>query len=163
MAICGNCGEHTTRLTITMTANHGRTLLLEGERKEACPNCSPELFSDPFFEPSDRRIWPEHIARPHLYSTMPDGSLRARDSVLCEIQDAMEMDPDKEQMERQIAKKRASRRTTPLTQLEIEAAEREWRPIVKQREADQRNQEYEDRLYTEHLLEKHVRRSEAIH
>jgi hypothetical protein len=96
---------------------------------------------------------------------LPDGSLVAKDIVLCGIQAAMDVDPDAEARESLIAKKRATRRTKPLSKIEVEQADRAWRPIVKQHYAEQARIEREDMAYTEALVEKYVRigREESAH
>lgn len=154
MATCGNCGSETRRVLSTMTSD-GRLL---PKPKDQCSHCAPELFQDGFAAPSDRRIWLEHEALPHLYSKMPDGSLLAKDSVLCGIQAAMDLDPDAEAKELAIAKKRARRRTIPLTKTEIERADQAWRPIVRRHYAEQARLDQADRDYTEAIVEKHLRR-----
>jgi hypothetical protein len=161
MATCSSCNSQATRILTTMTAN-GK--LLE-HPQDQCPNCCPELFQEAFAAPSDRKLWLEHEAVPDLYTRLPDGSLVAKDSVLCGIQAAMDMDPDGEAREQAIAKKRATRRTKPLTRTEIEQADRAWRPIVKERYAVQEKLERDDLLYTEAVVDRLVRigREESIH
>lgn len=154
MAFCGNCGESSSRILSTMTRN-GKLL---PESIDQCKHCSPELFQDAFAAPSDRKIWLEHEALPHLYDRMPDGSLRAKDIVLCGIQDAMDADPDAELRARVVAKKRATRRTSPLTKTEMERADREWRPIVRRHYAQQAELNQADRDYTEAVVENLLRR-----
>jgi hypothetical protein len=151
MAICGNCQSETTRLTAVLA--YGDKWIPEGERKEACPNCRPELFAEPFAAPIDRKVWPEHEAKPYLYEQAGDGSLRAKDVLLADLDAAWNIDPDKEAADKAIAHKRESRRTRPLEPWEIEQAERVWRPIVKEWYANQEKQTEADRLYTENRIE----------
>jgi hypothetical protein len=157
MAICGNCQSQTTRLQMVMTS--GGVLLPEGQRPEACPNCRPELFAEPFAAPIDRKVWPEHEAKPYLYERASDGSLRAKDILLADLDAAWQVDPDQEAAEKAIERKRRTRRTTPLEPWEIEQAERAWRPIVKEWYADIERQNQADRDYTEARIE-HWKRNE---
>lgn len=160
MQIC-DCGAETTRITMTMTAG-GRLLK---KPTTICPQCRPEQFQEPFYEVTDRRIVAEHIARPYLYTQLPNGEFVAKDIVLSGIQDAMDADPDADRRQQLIERKRATRRTTPMTQAEIEAADRQWRPIVKQHYAEQDRIAREDRAYTDFIVEKAVREShdQTIH
>jgi hypothetical protein len=151
MATCGNCQSETTRLTAVLA--YGDKWIPEGQRQEACPNCRPELFAEPFAAPIDRKVWPEHEAKPYLYEQAGDGSWRAKDVLLADLDAAWQADPDAEATERAFARKRAQRRTRPLEPWEIEQAERVWRPIVKQMYADQAQQIEADRLYTENRIE----------
>lgn len=158
MAVCGNCQAHTTRLQLVMTANG--ELIPEGQRQEACPNCRPELFSDPFAVPTDRRIWPEHEAKPYLYARAADGSFQAKDELLADLDAAWHVDPDAEASEAILARKRAQRRTKPLEPWEIEQSERAWRPIVAKWKEDAAKQEQSDRDYTESRIE-HWKRTDS--
>lgn len=151
MAICGNCQTHTTRLQMVMTS--GGKLLPEGQRQECCPSCRPEMFAEPFAAPIDRKIWPEHEAKPYLYTRGADGSLRAKDEVLADLDAEWKKDPDADASEAALARKRAQRRTKPLEPWEIEQSERAWRPIVAQWKADVERQNELDRLYTESRIE----------
>lgn len=151
MAICGNCQAQTTRLQMVMTAN-GK-LVPEGDRREACPNCRPELFAEPFAAPIDRRIWPEHEAKPYLYTRAADGSFQAKDELLADLDAEWQKDPDAEASAKALERKRAQRRTKPLEQWEIEQSERAWRPIVAQWKAEVEKQNQADRDYTESRIE----------
>jgi hypothetical protein len=151
MAICGNCQSETTRLQMVMTS--GGQLLPEGQRQEACPSCRPELFSDGFADPTDRRIWPEQVAKPHLYERAADGSWQAKDILLADLDDAWNKDPDAEARAAWVENKRKTRRTKPLEPWEIEQAERVWRPIVKQMYAEQEQAQKADIEYTESRIE----------
>ena len=158
MALCGGCGEQSSRIHITMTTGGGKTLLPEGERKEICPNCAPEYFQDPFLG-LDNKIWHEHEAKPHLYRQLPDGSFTATDTLLADIDAAMNDDPDSDRKQQAIARKRATRRLTPLTQSEIDAAENAWRPVVAEMKQRHEQAIKADELATEALVLKHVRES----
>jgi hypothetical protein len=151
MAICGNCQSQTTRLQMVMTANG--VLLPEGHRQEACPHCRPELFHENFSDPTDRRIWPEQIAKPYLYERAGDGSWQAKDILLADLDDAWNKDPDVEAREKWVERKRATRRTKPLEPGEIEQAEKVWRPIVKEMYAQQAEAVKADQDYTESRIE----------
>lgn len=136
---------------MVMTANG--VLLPEGHRQEACPNCRPELFHDNFSDPTDRRIWPEQLAKPYLYERAADGTWRAKDILLADLDDAWNKDPDAEARDKWVEHKRKTRRTKPLEAWEIEQAERAWRPIVKQMYAEQEQAQKADLEYTESRIE----------
>jgi hypothetical protein len=158
MAICGGCGHESSRVRITMTTAGGKRLLAEGERTEECPNCRPEHFQDPFLG-IDNKIWLEHEAKPNLYKLMPDGSFTAKDELLADIDAVMNVDPDAERMQAAIEHKRANRRTTPMTQTEIERMERAWRPVVQEMIQNHDQAIEADKLATEEIVLKHVRRN----
>lgn len=141
-----------------MTSHGGQKFLEEGERREICPNCSPQDFQDPFLAPVDRRLWHEHEAKPYLYHMRPDGFFELNDSPKADLMAEWEKDPDEEKMQAAIAKKRATRRTRPLEAHEIEAADRAWRPLLKQQAESIRQQEEGDKLYTENLVENLLRK-----
>lgn len=136
-----------------MVMTSGGKLLPEGQRQEACPHCHPELFADPFVAPIDRKVWAEHEAKPYLYEMAGDGSLRAKDILLADLDAAWNVDPDKEAADKAVAHKRESRRTRPLEPWEIEQADRAWRPIVKEWYAETEKQVEADRIYTENRIE----------
>jgi hypothetical protein len=148
-----DCGAETTRITLTMT---GGGKLLD-RPTSICPSCAPESFQEPFYAVSERKIVAEHIARPHLYTQLPNGEFVAKDIVLQGIQDVMDTDPDHEKRQAAIARKRATRRTQPLSPTEIEQAERKWRPIVRAHQAEQERLAQQDRAYTDAVIEKYAR------
>lgn len=158
MAICGGCQSETTRIHIEMTANGGKNLLAEGERKEICPNCCPEFFAEAFAAPSDRKVWDEAVACPELYHLKPDGSLELNDSPKADLFDKMGRDTD---LETAIAWKRANRRTAPMTEEEIRVRDAEMRPVVQALIADTEKQVQGDRDYTENLIENMLRQERA--
>ena len=153
MAICGGCNAETRRVHITMTDERGN-LRPEGERKEICPNCCPEFFSAPFAAPSDRKIWDEAAALPHLYHLTPDGNLELSDSPKADLLTKFGRDTD---LEAAIAWKRKNRRTTPMTQEEIAQRDAEMRPFVQDYLQRCREAEQSDRDYTEAAIERWLR------
>lgn len=161
MAICGTCGQSATKISTVMTS--GGKLLPEDQRKDRCPNCDPGYFHDftVGLYPIDRKLWNDHEANPRHYKLMPNGFMELKDEQKQEIQDVWDQDPDAEAREKAIARKRAQRRTAPLTRTEIEQAEQVWRPIVKQLEEDTKRQEEGDALYTENLIEDMMRKERA--
>jgi hypothetical protein len=158
MAICGGCNAQTTRIHMVMTANGGKQLLSEGERKEICPNCCPEFFAEAFAAPSDRKVWDEASACPELYHMKPDGSLELNDSQKGDLMAKMGHDAD---LEAAIAWKRANRRTTPMTEEEIKTRDAEMRPVIQALIKDTEEQIKGDRDYTENLIENMLRQERA--
>ena len=156
MAICGGCNAQTTRIHTTMTTN-GK-LLPEAERKDICPNCCPGFFAEAFAAPSDRKIWDEAAALPHLYHLKPDGSLELNDSPKADLMAKMGRDTD---METAIAWKRKNRRTEPMTPDEIAAADALMRPAVTAYIEDTKKQVESDVAYTENLIENMMREERA--
>lgn len=155
MAICGGCAAQTTRIHMTMTANGGKKLLAEDERKEICPNCCPEFFAEAFAAPSDRKVWDEAAALPHLYHMKPDGSLELNDSAKSDLMAEFGRDRD---LETALAWKRKNRRTTPMTEEEIKAADALMRPAVTAYIEDTKKQIEGDKQYTENLIEDMMRK-----
>jgi hypothetical protein len=158
MAICGGCGAQSTRIHMTMTANGGKSLLAEGERKEICPNCSPEFFAEAFAAPSDRKIWDEAHAKPELYHLKPDGSLELNDSPKGDLMAEIGRNRD---LETAIEWKRKNRRTEPMTEDEIKAADALYRPVVTAYLKDVEEQIKGDVAYTENLIENMMREERA--
>jgi hypothetical protein len=158
MAICGGCNAQTTRIHITMTSAGGRKLLAEDERKEICPNCCPEFFAEAFAAPSDRKIWDEAAAMPHLYHLGPDGSLELNDSPKADLMAKIGRDTD---LETAIEWKRRNRRTEPMTPDEIAAADALMRPAVTAYIEDTKKQVEADVAYTENLIENMMREERA--
>lgn len=146
-----------------MTDRNGQ-LLPADQRKEICQNCKPEDFHAPH-DPL-ARVWMEHEAKPYLYHYKSDGTLELNDSPKGDLIAEMYNNRDEEEA---IAKKRANRRTTPMTDDEVRAAEAMMRPLVQGYLADVKEQEQADSDYTENLVEKYVRedhdrqRQESIH
>lgn len=149
--ICGGCGSDARKLRISMTDRNGK-LLPEGERKEICQNCVPEDFHAPC-DPLAKVVF-EHEAHPNLYHYKPDGSLELNDSPKGDLMAEMYNTRDEDEA---LARKRANRRTTPMTAEEIQAADAMMRPLVQAYLADVKEQEKADLDYTEKLVEKYVR------
>lgn len=151
--ICGGCKTDARRVKITMTDRNGR-FVPDGKRKEICQNCSPEDFHEAH-DPLAVFI-PEHVAHPHLYRRKADGSLELKDETVADIEAEMLNNRDEEEA---LARKRATRRTTPMTQDEIDRAQREMTPLVQAYLARQREDEQADREGTEALIDRWIRDS----
>jgi hypothetical protein len=124
MALCANCGHETRRMRVEYD-ERGQRL------REYCVECRPEQFADqPVTDPSDKKIYVGPEAMPNMYYRGTDGVLRAKDELLQDTLDILRRDPDAEAEKRAIAKKRATRRTRPLTRSEIEAADRWGREVL---------------------------------
>lgn len=91
-------------------------------QSEVCPACAPEKFAGvKVTDPSDRRIWAGHEVNPErYYDADSNGIKRARDEERQDTWDAINID-DEDEVWR--IKKRQTRRTTPMTQNEIAAAD----------------------------------------
>jgi predicted nucleic acid-binding Zn-ribbon protein len=96
---------------------------------EVCPACEPEQFQGvKVTDPTDRRIWAGHEAEPEKYYSADDkGAMRAKDELRQDTWDAMNIDLD----ERAREEKRRLRRTEPMTQNEIAAAEHYGRTVLR--------------------------------
>lgn len=128
MALCGNCGQQTMRLRQEFDSRTG------GLVREYCVQCKPEEFADQAVtDPSDKKVYIGPDALPHMYRMGQDGILHAKDELLQDSLDILNADPDKDAREKAIAKKRATRRTEPLTPAEIRAAERWGREVLRPR------------------------------
>lgn len=123
--VCRGCGARVARTLTTLDAK-GRLL------REECPSCKPELFAEPVRDPSDNKIYTGPQVFPHLYRPNAEGILEAKDEL---IQDTVSM-WDKGPTQQAIDRKRATRRTEPLSATEIEAAQ-QWgeqclKPLIQQ-------------------------------
>jgi hypothetical protein len=100
--------------------------------REYCVLCAPEKFADqPVTVPTDKKVYIGPDALPHMYYHGLDGQLRAKDELLQDTVDILRKDPDEEAMRRTIEKKRRTRRTKPLTEAEIRAADRWGREVLR--------------------------------
>jgi hypothetical protein len=116
MPLC-DCGEYAARVKVLMAKGN---VLLENPIT-TCAKCAPGEFSEPFV--IDRLVTgPE--AYPHLYKKGADGVYRPTDEFRQDTEDQItKPGPSQEAVER----KRATRRTTPLTPEEIKESDRIWR------------------------------------
>jgi hypothetical protein len=118
MAHCENCGRNdATRVIVTLGAC-GQT--------EKCNLCAPpgdSDFSGAAMVPSDKKMWPDWVANPHLYKKRGD-ALVATDECKADLQEEVMGSPVADaETSVAIAKKRAfarERNVRPLTQVEID-------------------------------------------
>lgn len=117
MATCGNCGAEVSRVRSVWDAR-GRQL------PDECPVCSPEAYAD-FKVKSvrDGTIAMGYEYMPTMYKKTDAGYV-AKDELIADTEaQASKPDADAEAAyQAALAKKRANRRTKPLTQSEIEQA-----------------------------------------
>ena len=113
MATCRGCGADALRTC----ARFGPDMQL---LKEVCPACKPEVFQGvKVTAPSDKKIWDGYEVEPErYYSRDGENVVRAKDELRQDVWDEFNRDPDEEAR----AKKRATRRTEPLSATEIENA-----------------------------------------
>jgi predicted nucleic acid-binding Zn-ribbon protein len=121
VSACRGCGKEATR---TSARYDGVALL-----SEVCPSCAPEKFQGvKVTDPTDRRIWAGHEAEPDKYYSADDqGVKRAKDELRQDTWDAINVDEE----ERAREHKRRIRRTEPMTQNEIAAAEHYGRTVLR--------------------------------
>ncbi len=127
MAICRGCGADVLRTC----ARYGPSMEL---LSEICPQCAPDQFCGvKVTAPSDKKIWDGYEVEPDRYSS-PDAEnvVHASDELRQDIWDEFNRDPDAEAVQ----KKRATRRTEPLSASEIERAkswgEKVLRPLLEE-------------------------------
>jgi hypothetical protein len=117
MAVCGNCGATSSRIRSRWSK--------EGVKfPDECPSCAPEAFDGKFTAPSDKKIWMGYEAHPNEYVKAEDGGYDRKLEYRAE-QEARIAAPTAEEIEiqrRAEAKKRAERRTEPMTHAEMVAA-----------------------------------------
>jgi hypothetical protein len=96
---------------------------------EVCPSCEPDQFQGvKVTDPTDRRIWAGHEVEPERYYSADDqGVKRAKDELRADTWDLMNVDEDEQRREQ----KRRMRRTEPMTQNEIAAAEHYGRTVLR--------------------------------
>ena len=115
MAICGNCGAQSARVRSRWT-DKGVQL------PDECPSCSPETMHDPFKSVRDGKIAMGWEYMPNMYRKTDDGYV-AKDELLADTEaQASKRSEDDIAIERNaIERKRATRRTKPLSQAELES------------------------------------------
>jgi hypothetical protein len=125
---CANCGSETSRSRSTFEPS--------GELKqEVCPHCSPESFDGVIHMPTDLKLWPGPAAMPNLYKRGKDDVYRAKDELISDTVAGWDRGPEEERKER----KRALRRTEPLTSDELRAAIRWGNECLKPMLESERN------------------------
>jgi len=120
MAICGNCGAQSSRVRSRWTEK-GVQL------PDQCPSCAPESMHDPFKSVRDGQIAMGWEYMPQMYRKTDNGYV-AKDELLAdtEAQATKQSDEDIAAENAALAKKRAMRRTKPLSSAEIEIAITRW-------------------------------------
>jgi hypothetical protein len=108
-----DCGAEESRTRTTFSGAVSFTV---------CPKCRPDDFVDK--TPPMDKLWRHEDAFPHLYKRVGD-VLYAKEELTADTVDNMSGSPTEEAIER----KRRNRRTTPLSQWEIEQADKRWRGV----------------------------------
>lgn len=116
MAICGNCGAEGTRIRARWS-DKGVQL------PDECPACAPQSF-EKFSNPSDQKIWMGYEAHPNEYVRSADGGFDRKPEYRAEQEQklARETIDERDERLRAEAKKRAERRTLPMTLSELNEA-----------------------------------------
>jgi len=129
--IC-SCGAETTRGTVIFG--------VKGEiAVQHCKVCRPELYEGPRRDPSDMKIWigPEYMPNRYVKTSDADGPIyMATDELQQDTLDAVSKKPEEalrsEQLEQELAdKKRATRRTAPMSEDEMRRAVTQAKQIAK--------------------------------
>lgn len=115
MSICSTCGAETARIR----SRFGE----DGTVTDECPQCAPGSF-EKFTAPSDKKIWMGYEVHPNEYVKAPDGGYDRKPEYRSEQESQLRQPTEAEQcaQDAAIAKKRAERRTTPMTPAEQSAA-----------------------------------------
>ena len=114
MAKCRGCGAE-ERFTLTTLDEKGNLA------REECKQCRPDLFDGAKRVPSDNKIYSGPQAFPTQYKRDDNGIYHAKDEILQDTVDEWDKGPT----QKNIDKKRASRRTTPLSDEEVKKAQ-QW-------------------------------------
>lgn len=116
MARCGNCGSEGCRVR-SRWDEKGNAL------PDECPQCTPAAF-EKFSNPSDKKIWMGYEAHPNEYVQSEDGGFDRKPEYRAEQEQRLraETEDEREERLRAEAKKRATRRTEPMTTVEFEHA-----------------------------------------
>ena len=124
MAKCSNCGAEGTRIRSRWTEK-GTQL------PDECPNCAPQAF-EKFSAPSDKKIWMGYEAHPNEYVKAEDGGFDRKPEYRAEQEERLRQETEDERTLRleAEAKKRATRRTEPMTPAEFEQAVRKAQDIA---------------------------------
>lgn len=140
MAKC-DCGAETPRLHVHVESPDGKLL---PQPYSTCPSCRPAEFpaDEPFT--ADNRILPEHVAFPDKYRKDSEGVFHQTDEAKQDDLDRIMADGPTAKAEKARA---ASRRTEPMSPVEIAAAEAWGRailaPKIREAELDHRLREGE--------------------
>ena len=118
MAICSGCGNESTRTRSRWND--------DGQLPDICPHCSPESF-EKFSTPSDKKIWMGFEANPNEYEKRYDNDgvfYIRKQEYRAEQEDRLRSETEEERTlrEQAEARKRAERRTSPMTPAEEAAA-----------------------------------------
>lgn len=102
-----------------------------GSPFDECPNCAPSSF-EKFTAPSDKKIWMGHEAHPNEYVKAPDGGFDRKPEYRAEQEQRLSQatEEEREAQARAVAHKRATRRTSPMTEAETIAAVRKASEIA---------------------------------
>lgn len=154
MPKCDKCGEFSSH---TKTKYNPDFSIAEA----SCKLCRPEDFDDAFRDPSDNKIYHHHEAFPHMYKRNDEGVYIAKDEVSQNTLDIISQDPEAPLREAAIAKKRATRRTTPMTRGEIEAAQNYATPFVKEWKEQLKREFMQREEYIDEVVGRVVERNKA--
>ena len=135
MAICGNCGSEGNRIRSRWAK--------DTQLPDECPSCAPQSFEKQT-DPSDKKLWIGPEVRPNDYEKRYDLDgvyYMPKPEVTAELErkacgrDSVAAQEEREQMARAAQKKRAQRRTTPLSQSELQRAlarvDEFFRPLIE--------------------------------
>lgn len=117
MALCGHCGADSPRVR-SRWSKEGVQL------PDECPSCAPESFYGKFTAPSDKKIWMGYEVHPNEYEKAADGGYDRKPEYRAEQESKLAgLTADESEAEaRAISKKRAERRTQPMTRSEMDSA-----------------------------------------
>ena len=115
MAICSGCGSDTSRVRFRWND--------DGQLPDICPHCSPESF-EKFTAPSDKKIWMGYEAHPNEYVKAEDGGYDRKPEYRAEQEAKLSQETEDERTMRleAEAKKRVTRRTRPMDEIEVQHA-----------------------------------------
>lgn len=122
MAVCGGCGEQSSRTKTILTDDKGNLLK---KPIEFCKLCKPEEF-ERWQDPSNKKGAWAFQAEPHKYIKRyrEDGMVvyEGKDETRADLEDqlAKPAADDMAKYEAALERKRRTRRTTPLTPAELE-------------------------------------------
>lgn len=113
MAVCSNCNTESPRVRLRWDEK-GKPL------PDQCPHCSPASF-DKFSAPSDKKIWMGYEAHPNEYVKSEDGGYDRKPEYRAEQEAKLALQSEDERIAENevIERKRATRRTEPMTPTEL--------------------------------------------
>lgn len=125
MAVCFNCGTEGVRVRSRWDGKGNRL-------PDECPQCSPGSFEGKFTAPSDKKIWMGYEAHPNEYVKAEDGGYDRKPEYRAEqeAQLALPATDEREAQARAVARKRAERRTAPMSTDEMLTALNKARMIA---------------------------------